>query len=119
ASCMLCTGRMNRSRKCISLHDALPILKMKDKYARTSDITKKDKSVLTGRTIKQVEKAADNVWQSNRTNGQETKKKRSATQSKKQAPSKGVKKAMPKNVSPMLATLVDKPFDEEGWIYEV
>src|SRR5690606_42013255 len=84
ASCMLCTGRMNRSRKCISLHDALPILKMKDKYARTSDITKKDKSVLTGRTIKQVEKAADNVWQSNRTNGQETKKKRSATQSKKQ-----------------------------------
>ena len=95
------------------------LMKMKDKYARTSDITKKDKSVLTGRTIKQVEKAADNVWQSNRTNGQETKKERSATQSKKQAPSKGVKKAMPKNISPMLATLVDKPFDEEGWIYEV
>lgn len=25
----------------------------------------------------------------------------------------------PKNISPMLATLVDKPFDEEGWLYEV
>ncbi len=25
----------------------------------------------------------------------------------------------PKNISPMLATLVDKPFDESGWLYEV
>jgi bifunctional non-homologous end joining protein LigD len=25
----------------------------------------------------------------------------------------------PKNISPMLATLVDKPFDEAGWLYEV
>ena len=32
---------------------------------------------------------------------------------------KGKKAAMPKNISPMLATLVDKPFDEEGWQYEV
>ncbi|HTF27598.1 MAG TPA: hypothetical protein VK625_02070, partial [Flavitalea sp.] len=27
--------------------------------------------------------------------------------------------AMPKQLKPMLATLVDKPFDEPGWIYEV
>lgn len=26
---------------------------------------------------------------------------------------------MPENIKPMLATLVDKPFDKEGWIYEV
>ncbi|RYF98926.1 MAG: DNA ligase D, partial [Chitinophagaceae bacterium] len=26
---------------------------------------------------------------------------------------------MPASISPMLATLVDKPFDREGWIYEV
>ncbi len=32
---------------------------------------------------------------------------------------KAVKASFPKNISPMLATLVDKPFDEEGWIYEV
>src|SRR5437868_5861750 len=25
----------------------------------------------------------------------------------------------PKNISPMLATLVDKPFDEPGWLYEI
>ncbi len=37
----------------------------------------------------------------------------------KQLISKGVKSAMPKSISPMLATLIDKPFDEEGWLYEV
>jgi bifunctional non-homologous end joining protein LigD len=29
------------------------------------------------------------------------------------------KTSMPHDIKPMLATLVDKPFDEEGWIYEV
>ncbi|MDQ6904295.1 MAG: DNA ligase D, partial [Bacteroidota bacterium] len=29
------------------------------------------------------------------------------------------KSSMPNDVKPMLATLVDKPFDEQGWIYEV
>jgi bifunctional non-homologous end joining protein LigD len=29
------------------------------------------------------------------------------------------KSAFPENLIPMLATLVDKPFDEPGWIYEV
>ncbi|WP_232538884.1 DNA ligase D [Chitinophaga tropicalis] len=32
---------------------------------------------------------------------------------------KGVKSAFPKNVKPMLATLVDQPFEQEGWLYEV
>ena len=32
---------------------------------------------------------------------------------------KADKSAFPKNIAPMLATLVDKPFDEEGWLYEV
>ena len=27
--------------------------------------------------------------------------------------------AFPKTVKPMLATLVDKPFDEPGWLYEI
>ncbi len=31
----------------------------------------------------------------------------------------GAKAPFPKTMSPMLATLVDKPFDEPGWIYEV
>ncbi len=32
---------------------------------------------------------------------------------------KGIKSVFPEDISPMLATLVDKPFDEEGWLYEV
>ena len=32
---------------------------------------------------------------------------------------KGERSSFPKNISPMLATLVDKPFDEPGWLYEV
>ncbi|MEO9004701.1 MAG: DNA ligase D [Ginsengibacter sp.] len=29
------------------------------------------------------------------------------------------KKKLPREIKPMLATLVDKPFDEEGWLYEI
>ncbi len=32
---------------------------------------------------------------------------------------KGEATPFPANISPMLATLVDKPFDEPGWLYEV
>src|SRR4030095_7285543 len=32
---------------------------------------------------------------------------------------RGYPSPFPANISPMLATLVDEPFDEPGWIYEV
>ena len=32
---------------------------------------------------------------------------------------KGKKATFPADIKPMLATLVDKPFDEPGWMYEV
>src|ERR1700755_1173996 len=31
----------------------------------------------------------------------------------------GTKSPFPENITPMLATLVDAPFDEEGWLYEI
>ncbi len=37
----------------------------------------------------------------------------------KKIQSPGVKAAFPKTFTPMLATLVDKPFDEAGWLYEI
>ncbi len=37
----------------------------------------------------------------------------------KKAVSKSKKSSLPKQLSPMFATLVDQPFDESGWIYEV
>src|SRR5688572_2484962 len=39
--------------------------------------------------------------------------------SKQTIGNKGTRSKMPDNISPMLATLVDKPFSEEGWLYEV
>src|SRR5687768_635112 len=94
------------------------LMKVKDKYAKAGDITKKDKSVVSGKTIKQVEKTPGSVWQSNRDNGVDKK----STKSKKKTATKknaGKKQKMPANLTPMLATLVDKPFNAEGWAYEV
>ncbi len=38
---------------------------------------------------------------------------------KSQLPASATAAPFPDNLSPMLATLTNKPFDEEGWIYEV
>jgi bifunctional non-homologous end joining protein LigD len=98
------------------------LMKVKDKYAKATDITKKDKSVVSGKTIAQVEKTADSVWHSNRSNGIPKKANAKATERVKKATpkrSKGKKQKMPAGITPMLATLVDKPFDAEGWTYEV
>jgi len=38
------------------------LMKAKDKFAKSSDITKKEKSVISGKTIKQMEKAPDKVY---------------------------------------------------------
>ena len=40
------------------------------------------------------------------------------TVAKKIAPKKA-KAKFPEKITPMLATLVDKPFDKPGWMYEV
>jgi bifunctional non-homologous end joining protein LigD len=42
------------------------LFKERDQYATNSDITKKDKSVTTGRNLNQIEKAKDKVWKSNK-----------------------------------------------------
>jgi len=95
------------------------LMKVKDKYAKTSDITKKEKSVISGKTIKQMEKAPDKIY--GRTSIQPGVAKKDTTASKKKIEPKGtgVKAKFPATLSPMLATLVDKPFDAENWLYEV
>lgn len=124
------------------------LIKHRDSFAKTTDITKKEKSVLSGKTIAQVEKNPEHIY------GQKSAAKKSAAKSAKKTPAKktatkesAVKKsaakkiaakktsthtskkkievvkgktaAFPKNLVPMLATLVDKPFDDEGWQYEI
>lgn len=109
------------------------LMKVKDKHASKSDVTKKDKSVVSGKSIDQVAKnAGSKVWQSNRkskeeltTSANSSKKSTRKVAAKKAAKKKaavirtGKKAKFPATLQPMLATLVDSPFDEEGWIYEV
>ncbi len=56
------------------------LIKHKDDYATTDDVTKKDKSVVSKKTMEQVEKTSDKIWISNRSqrsivNSQQTKNK--------------------------------------------
>ncbi|RZJ89937.1 MAG: DNA ligase D [Chryseobacterium sp.] len=119
------------------------MIKHKDKYASETDVTTKDKSVVSKKTLAQIEKAAEkNV--SKEAVEKSAKKvsttkiaaasKRSAV--RKNATTKTVRKpiankavdklladapkaAFPKFIKPMLATLVDEPFDADDWEYEV
>lgn len=118
------------------------LIKHKDDYAASTDITKKDKSVLSEKTIEQMEKSSDKVWQ----NGHAEQLEKPAGNKKKLAEKvveanfdsdnkagkitkstpeinallkKGKKSKIPIGMKPMLATLVDEPFDDPDWVYEV
>ena len=65
------------------------LMKVKDKHAKTSDITKKDKSVVSGQTIEQVQKNPGKVWQSNRA----TKEPESADDDTKPSPKKAASRS--------------------------
>lgn len=110
------------------------LIKHKDEFASATDITKKDKSVLSGKTIEAMEKTSEKVWQ----NGQEeiikepvkSRKKKAVEQPEETSENKVIKDTgsglktikktkMPVGIKPMLATLVDEPFDDPDWLYEV
>jgi bifunctional non-homologous end joining protein LigD len=109
------------------------LIKKKDRYSKSIDITQKDKSVISHKTIEQIEHSRKpREWISNRDNKGNTKSTNEngapagsepdyATLAKEiLKDAKGKKKtAFPATIKPMLATLVDKPFEAEGWSYEV
>lgn len=118
------------------------LIKHRDKFASDDDITEKDRSVVSRRTLEGIEKAADSVWESDHEEKKSTKtaSKKSTKTSKveardpaeeaateKKSPDvdiatilkKGKKQRFPDDLQPMLATLVDAPFDDPGWEYEV
>ncbi|HTJ11016.1 MAG TPA: DNA ligase D [Dinghuibacter sp.] len=123
------------------------LIKHRDKYASDADVTRKNKSVLSGKTLAGMAKDPKAAqWGSPRKTATKAAAKATAP-TKRAAPRKksdraaktaapappdadAVKErlaalagkrraAMPKDIDPMLATLVDKPFDDPGWIYEV
>lgn len=74
------------------------LFKVKDEYVSKEDITLKDKSVISQKTLDQIEKtkALNN-----------------------ESDVKAANSKFPSKISPMLATMVDQPFDKEGWQYEI
>ena len=98
------------------------LIKHNDKYASDKDVSEKAKSVVSGKTIEQMAKnKTAKEWESNK------KKKTTGTRVQKESPVENIlskysgkrKSKMPVDIEPMLATLVDKPVDEPGWLYEV
>ncbi len=93
------------------------LIKHRDKFAKQTDITKKNKSVVSGMSLEKVATSSTNIYGQKKKN-EPVESKKKYNDIKKGVP-EGIKAAFPKTFKPMMATLVDKPFDEPGWIYEI
>jgi bifunctional non-homologous end joining protein LigD len=92
------------------------LIKADDQYATKNDILLKDKSVLSKLTIEEMaEKSGAAVWNSNR----EPERKAALKSSLDELRSKGIRKAMPKSVKPMLCTLTKEVIADSDYLYEV
>lgn len=109
------------------------LIKHKDDFASPSDITKKDKSILSGKTIEVMEKTGNKVWKEgheqvikddSKSSAKKTNQKPEASPTNSFAGienilKKAKKTRIPTGMKPMLATLVNEPFDDPDWLFEV
>ncbi len=118
------------------------LMKLGDRYATKDEVTLQDKSVISKKTNAQMEQAPDKVYGENIVKVDSTVKDQKDagkkavdlvdSQLNAEAPKEktAVRKAsnLLKNapeqpfyheVEPMLATLVDQPFDSDEWLYEI
>ncbi len=105
------------------------LIKHNDKYASASDILKKDKSVISKKTIAQIEKTSDNIYGKAKKSSpkdivatveKKVEDKSTVKKNSKKPALKGVpKKDFYDKLKPSLATLVDKPIDSDDWLYEI
>ncbi len=103
------------------------LMKHKDKYASKTDITLKDKSVQSGKTIEKVKATSKNIYgvvaekpqESKKTDLKKNESPEPSAENIKAILEKAVDAKMPTSVKPMLATLVDEPFDDPDWVFEV
>ncbi|KGO85929.1 DNA ligase [Flavobacterium rivuli WB 3.3-2 = DSM 21788] len=106
------------------------LMKLDDKYATTDDVTKKDKSVISNKTLEQVAATSTTIYGQKLVEPEQEKlkkkvvKKEMAIQEDKIADAdtllKNAKRSkVPEKIKPMLATLVNEPFDDPEWTFEV
>ena len=89
------------------------MIKHKDEFATSEDVTKQDQSVLSGKTIETMANTSQKVWQHG--HEEDVVPDQDIAKILKSAP----KSKVPPGIKPMKATLVDEPFDEPGWLFEV
>jgi bifunctional non-homologous end joining protein LigD len=95
------------------------LIKADDKYATKKDVLLKDKSVISRLTIEQMAKNSDAaVWESDRGKKNAPPKEKAGTDTKTVL-NEGVRKAMPKTVSPMLCTLTKDVVADDDYLYEI
>jgi bifunctional non-homologous end joining protein LigD len=94
------------------------LVKGRDEFASDTDVTAQDRSVSSGRTLDDVaaKRKGVHVWKSNRPAKTAARPKPQPREIELNGAPKG---AAPHNVKPMLASLVDEPFDRAGWIFEL
>ena len=102
------------------------LIKKDDEYATTADISKKDKSVLSNKTLEQVKAHPAKEWKSHR--AQKTKSgaaeveaetSENKTETIEALLKKGIKSAFLKDIDPMLCTLIKEPFSDPKYLFEV
>ncbi|MBD0332133.1 MAG: DNA ligase D [Chitinophagaceae bacterium] len=113
------------------------LVKKRDEFATDEDVTKKDKSVKSGKTIAQIARENGTVPKHPEQSQEDEIKRQAKTSTKSTDKSSRKKKAvdidellgdfshlakkrsMPQNIKPMLATLVEEPFDNTDWLFEI
>jgi bifunctional non-homologous end joining protein LigD len=92
------------------------LVKVKDSHATKKDVLLQNTSVVSGLTVfEMAEDVNARTWKSNREPKKETQQRSPLTKLIKKA-----KKApMPAKVTPMSATLIPQPFDDDEWLYEL
>lgn len=95
------------------------MIKVKDSFVSTKDITKEEKSAVSDRSMQQIASTGDlkSVKSSEKPAEAKSANKKTASPIKKKAVLR--KTVMPKKIKPMLANLTDKVFDGEDWLFEV
>ena len=92
------------------------LIKKKDKYAGHMDITQKDRSVLSNKTLEEVAAYPEREWKSHRPQMNQKYSKGANVTARIKT---GHKSPMPATIKPMLCTLIKEPFNDEAWLYEV
>jgi bifunctional non-homologous end joining protein LigD len=99
------------------------MFKRSDSFASKEDVTQQNRSAATGRSIDEIRTESPgrgDVWHSNRSESTDGAADQASERiPRNKPPEEPPADSMPRRVKPMLATLVEKPFDRPGWLFEV